>query len=54
MLMFHVQIIGYISDVSTFLHQAYDSAGSIKPELQAVQFKVQIVSIDVIHVSILS
>lgn len=51
--LFRVQIIGYISDVSTFLHQAYDSAGSIKPELQAVQFKVQIVSIDdIIHVSI--
>ena len=39
-----VQIIGYISDVSTFLHQAYDSVISLKPELHAVQFKVQIVS----------
>lgn len=38
------QIIGYIGDVSTFLHQAYDSATSIKQEQQAVQFKVQIVS----------
>lgn len=35
-------IIGYIGDVSTFLHQAYDSATSIKHEQQAVQFKVQI------------
>jgi Rho GTPase-activating protein 10 len=35
-------IIGYISDVSTFLHQAYDSVISLKPELHAVQFKVQI------------
>lgn len=35
-------IIGYIGDVSTFLHQAYDSATSIKSEQQAVQFKVQI------------
>ena len=39
------QIIGYISDVSTFLHLAYDSVMSIKPELHAVLFKVQIVCI---------
>ena len=37
------QIIGYIGDVSTFLHQAYDNALSIRPEQEAVQFKVQIV-----------
>ena len=30
--------------MSTFLHQAYDEATSTKQELQAVQFKVQIVS----------
>ncbi|CAI8025907.1 Rho GTPase-activating protein 42 [Geodia barretti] len=35
-------IIGYISDVSTFLHQAYDNICALKPELRAVQFKVQI------------
>jgi hypothetical protein len=35
-------IIGYISDVSTFLHQAYDNISALKPELHAVQFKVQI------------
>lgn len=35
-------IIGYIGDVTTFLHLAYDSASSLKPELNAVQFKIQI------------
>ena len=44
-LMCCIQIIGYIGDVSTFLHQAYDSALSIKSEQQVVQFKVQIVSL---------
>jgi len=38
-----LQIVGYIGDVSTFLHQAYDNALSIRPEQEAVQFKVQIV-----------
>ena len=38
------QIIGYVNDMSTFLHQAYDEAISTKQELQSVQFKVQIVS----------
>ena len=38
------QIIGYVSDVSLFLHQAYDGTTAIKPELNAVQLKLQIVS----------
>ena len=42
---FPPQIIGYVNDMSTFLHQAYDEALSTKVELQSVQFKVQIVSI---------
>lgn len=35
-------IVGYIGDLTTFLHQAYDEASSLKSELQQVQFKVQI------------
>ena len=38
-----LQIIGYIGDLATFLHQAYDEVTSHKSELQQVQFKVQIV-----------
>ena len=39
-----LQILGYISDFSAFLHQAYDSTVALKPGLNAVLFKTQIVS----------
>ena len=35
-------VIGYISDMTTFLHQAYEEASSIQHELHQVQAKIQI------------
>ncbi|XP_019851473.1 PREDICTED: rho GTPase-activating protein 10-like isoform X2 [Amphimedon queenslandica] len=35
-------IIGYITDISTFLHQAYEEVCSLRPQIEGAQFKVQL------------